>query len=444
MPPDEQKTCDLWALLMQQTKLDQIGAKILNGGPRAIRYRELRPGRKSMVFVARHDDVVRVLADEDDFSLCHYDALYSAIAPPRGVLIMRPEDRERKERLGILKAAAAKTDWFGTDPKPRRALARACVDSILAAVRRRRRFDLIGEYGFFAPYLISKRVFGLPGPRNFGILPPLLGAVNALPFGRKFTPETGPWLTQIAWSEFVLAQVLMNFENRCPLVRWSAVWGLTRERAHIERQIDKSPGFEGTLLGALWTVRRDFPAVEDDVYRDHVVSILMELGATINTFPGMAFSGIIDRWLKPRGPGFEASLQRLREMDHEDFVQEELRLAPLSGHLLRNATARMELGGLLLEEGEYVCALVKAAGRDIPDEPGEVIGGRCPNTYLHFGPESSPHQCFGHRLAPAMLAEMFLGLTRLSGLGTPGDLTDRGPAPGRRMVDFGAPGGVGP
>ena len=75
----------------------------------------------------------------------------------------------------------------------------------------------------------------------------------------------------------------------------------------------------------------------------------------------------------------------------------------------------------------------------------EVKAGRCPSSYLHFGPEDGPHRCFGHLLTPAMLAEMFLGLTRLPGLSPRGRMIgDSGLIPGRLMVEFGEPVGTEP
>jgi len=444
MPPVEPKVANLSALLQQQTTLDRIGGDILSGGPRAVRYRETRAGGKSMVFVARHDDVVRVLTDEDDFSLCHYDPLYSAVAPPGAFIIMRPEGPERAERLAILGAAAARTPWFEPDSAPRRDLARACVDNVLAAVSRRRRFDLIGEYGFFVPYLVAKRVLGLAGPRSFSLLPLIVCLANRHSLLQLFRPETGPYLTELAWSEFNVAQIVRNFEDRTWVIRMLARCGAAGLRKQIESYIDTFPrtAADPTLLNALWAVRRDFPKVEEDVYREHVVSIMMELAGTLLVVPGSGFSGTIDRWLQPGGPGLEASLRTLGTMDAEDFVQEQLRLAPPGPQLLRNATRPIDLGGLTVEKGEYVCVLIKSAGADIPN-PGDVTAGRCPSTYVHFG--QGCHRCFGHLLAPAVLAELFLGLTRLPNLEPRSGLTQvSGLVPGRLMVDFGQPVGTWP
>jgi cytochrome P450 len=444
MPPPDRPIADLSALLQQSTTLDQIGAEILReGGPGAIRYRETGASGTSMVFVARHDDVARVLKCEAEFSLYHYNPLYSAIAPPGAFIVMRPEGPERAQRMAILKAAAATTPWFGLDRGPRRDLTRECVNTVLTAVRGRRRFDLIGEYAFFVPYLVGERVLGFAGPRSFSLLPLLVCLLNRRSPLQLFRPETGPYLTGLAWSEFPGAQLLTNFENRNWLIRTLARWGASRLRNQTERHVDAAPkaARDGTLLSALWAVREDFKDVEDVVYREHVVSIMIELGGTLLLFPGLGFTEIIQRWLGPGGPGLEASLRRLDTMrsqgEAEDFVQEQLRLAPPSSLLLRNATQSVNLGGLTLEAGEYVCALVRSAGTDVSN-PQDVEAGRCPKTYLHFGPEGGPHQCFSHLFTPTVLAEIFLGLTRLNGLEPRSGLTAyKGMVPGRLMVEFG-------
>jgi hypothetical protein len=446
MPPVDRSIANLGDLLQQPSELDRIGAEILEGGSRAIRYRENRAGGKSMVFVARRDDVTDVLTDEARFSLCHYDPLYAAIAPPGAYLIMQPESAERTQRLNILRAAADETPWFATDRTARRDLARGCVDHILSTADRRpdRRFDLIGEYAFFAPYLAAKRVIGMSASRSFSLLS-LIILANGHPVSQLFARETRPYLTDLVWSEFVLAQVLINFENRIWLERVVARHCASQLRRQIERQVDSVPNAFGdqTLLKALQVVRPRFPDVEHEAYREHVVSITMELAATILLFPGQAFQGIIQRWLSPDGPGLAQSLGLLDTMHAEAFVQEELRLAAPSSHLLRNATGSIELGGLNLERGEYVCALVMAAGMDIP-HPQCVKAARPPETYLHFGPINGPHRCFGHLFAPTLIAEMFLGLTRLSGLALVGRPSKPVPVPGRMIVGFGALSGLRP
>jgi cytochrome P450 len=439
MTPADRYVADFSRLLQDQPKLDSIGAEILYGEHRALRYCETRPDGKTMVFVARHDDVSRVLTDEHDFSLYHYNPLYAAIAPPGAFVVMRPEGPKRAQRLEILKAAAARTPWFGPDQGPTRDLARRCVDTVLATLRSRRRFDLISEYGFFVPYLIGKQVIGLAGQRSVSPLALLPCLANGHSVFQVFRPETGPYLTELAWSEFPGAQLLVNFENRNGVIRTLARWGASPLRGQVEHLVDTFARTAGdqTLLNALLAVQGDFPDVLDSVYREHVVSIIMELGLTLLLFPGLAFTGTIESWLKPRGPGLEASLRQLKTTEAESFVQEQLRLIPPSARILRNATRSIDLGGLTIEAGDYVCALVKSAGTDVPN-PQEVKAGRCPSAYLHFGPELGPHRCFAHLFAPSVLAEIFLGLTRLPSLAPRSGLTQyQGMVPGRLIVEFG-------
>ena len=446
MRPVDRNLPDLSVLLGQEEELDRIGAHILNGGPRAVRYRETRPGGASMVFVAHHDDVVTVLTDEAAFSLRHYGSLYSAIAPRGAYIIMRDEGPERAERMDILNAAAARTPWFGPDRAKCRDLTRACVDNVITAVKGRHVFDLIEEYGFFVPYLVAKRVLGLGEPRAVSLLPLAICLLNGHSPFQILKPETRPYLTDVVWSELVVGQILQNFENRVWPLRLLARSSVARLRSQFGHYIDAFPRTAGdqTLLNALWAVRDEFSVVKDRDYREHVISIMAELVTTLLLVPGSGFTGIVDRWLSPGGPGFEASLHTIGTIDDEEFVQEQLRLAPPDKQLLRTATRRIDLGGLTVEPGEYVCVLVKWAGADIPD-PDAMKGGRCPSTYLHFGPENGPHRCFGHRLAPTVLAEMFQGLRRLPQF----DCSDKikavgGSVPGRLPVTFRQPARLAP
>ena len=148
-----------------------------------------------------------------------------------------------------------------------RKLAQECVDNIIASLRGRRRFDLVGEFGFFAPYVVSKRVIGLPGPRTISLLPLLICIANGHPLSLLLSPETGPYLTELAWSEVVVAQLISNFENRLSLMRIVARCATTRLRRQVEQYLDEFPETAGkdTLLHALWAVRSEFGNVHNDV-----------------------------------------------------------------------------------------------------------------------------------------------------------------------------------
>lgn len=437
MPLPDQEVRDLAKVFGDDPTLARIGAEILSGQARAIRYREKGGGGKSMVFVAKHDDVVEVLKNEHDFSLEHYVALNAAMSGPRSYLVMRPEGPERAERLAILQAARDRTDWFGTDPAPRHAVARRCVNEVLGAFGNGGRIDLIGEYGFFVPYLISERVLGVQPPKAFSLLS--LGyLINGHSLFQIFRPEFRPYLNDVAWSQFATAQLMGDFENRNVLFRWLGRYGAKRLRTQFEEIVqDSGPTApDQTLLNALWSIRSQFPKLTFDEYQEHVISIMVELTGTMLLTLGLAFTRILKRWTGSNGPGFHKSLSRLQQMDAEKFVQEECRLAPAGAKLLRTARRAVHLGGLDIEEGEYVCALLESAGRDVP-KPEEIDAHRPIETYVHFGPSDGPHHCFARHLTPAILAEMFLGLATLDDLTLRGGVTHRfNVNPGRLIATF--------
>jgi cytochrome P450 len=388
-----------------------------------------------MVFVARHLDVVEVLRDEARFSVSHYAPLYAA-APHGAILLMLPkESQEHKDRYAILEAAMKETPWF--TPEALRYLARQCVADLTAAFRARPggQFDLIGEFGYFAPYLIARGVFGLPGPRTSGLLPRLVCS------GVKFTPETTPYLTQFAWSQLVFAQLFGNFERRLVPLTWLAGYSAGKLTAHIKSQLRRmGPGAPAhpTLLWALnsQTVRAQFPHLEK-VYDEHIISLIIELVGTAQLIPGLGFSAIIDRW-EQDGAGLVGPLAALTPESLDNFVDESLRLSPPDVFLLRNARGATRIGDFDIREGEYVCALVAKAGRDSAaiDRPDEVILSRDQDLYVHFGPLGGPHRCFGRLIAHAMLGEMLLGLKDLAGLESTSKMSSPLMGPAKMMVRF--------
>jgi cytochrome P450 len=434
--------------------VDGYAAEILApGGPPAIRIFETRGDRPvSVVFVARHRDVAKVLRDEALFSVCHYDRLFAAVAPPGKCLLMRIPDEARKERYAILDAAAALTPWFKPGSLALEAVCRQRVDDLLSAFRARAaplegmrpQFDILGEYGNFAPYLISLNVFGLPGPACWGLIPRLACLVENFPLGRRFTRETGPYLTQFIWSQVVFAQLFAGFENRDAALIALARWATPRFRRHIRDRLkarDPTVDLKGhpTLLSALLSpqVRNAFAAIPEERFVEHVVSLMFELVGTAHVVPGMAFSGVVGRWLQG-GEALGEPLGVLAGPALDAFVDESLRLSPPNRFLLRNAAQTTSIGGFAIKKGEYVCALTAGAGMDpgVVHDPHEIRFHRGGADYLHFGPWDGPHHCFGRRIARTMLGEMLLGMTRLA------DLEPSGPPhafqgnPVRQMVTF--------
>ena len=363
---------------------------------------------------------------------------------------MHQPDEGRKERYAILCSAAQQTPWFQPDSEALRVVAANCVGDLLAAFRAResRQFDIIGDYGYFVPYLVGLRVLGLPGPQSWDLFARLACLFKNPPQGRKFTPETGPFRTQFMWSQLVFAQLFTDFENRDLPLRFFARYTEARLRAHIRHRLQYSEYQEPhradqSLLSALLStdVRQLYGKVGDDRYAEHVLSLMLELMGTAQTIPGLAFGGIIKRW-DDENLGFEAELQDLTSENSVAFVDESLRLSPPARYLLRTALEDTSIGGVAIRKGEYVCALVAKAATDprvIKGDTGMDLV-RSQAIYLHFGPEGGPHRCFGWHVARVLLGEMFLGLKTLPGLERTESVI--GKVPERQIVRF-APGGAG-
>jgi cytochrome P450 len=426
--------------------LSGYAAQMRERGRRAVRVRETgQAPNRAVVFVAGRQDAADVLTDEDAFSVCHYARLFGAVSPQGAYLLMRDESPERTLRYEILERAKLQTPWWDADPQvirpALRELARGVVESLMDAFRRRETpaFDVLGEFGAFAPYLVACEVFGLPGPQGCDPFAWLATQAMTLPKFRPFTAQTGPYLTQALWSQMVLGQLFADFENREAAIRLLAGASARRFLRHIRATLARpAPGVDPArrdLLSALRLVRPQFPQVSDAAYETHVLYLLLELVGTALAVPAAAFTSLIDAEVaRTGGPLRFDGLMR----DNADaYVDEALRLAGATGHLLRTATRTMAFADVQIEKDDYVCALVADAERDVPDGD-RLTPGRPQSAYLHFGPEGGPHRCFGRPIALPMLGEMMLGLQSLPGLQTTADLT-KAPFIGietRRVVRF--------
>jgi hydroxylation protein CepL len=85
-------------------------------------------------------------------------------------------------------------------------------------------------------------------------------------------------------------------------------------------------------------------------------------------------------------------------------VEEVIRWTSPAMHVLRVATADVEVGGRVLPKGSPVVAWLPAANRNerVFDRPQEFLLDRHPNRHLGFG--NGPHHCLGAALARAEIA----------------------------------------
>lgn len=179
------------------------------------------------------------------------------------------------------------------------------------------------------------------------------------------------------------------------------------------------------LVRDLVAARRTTPAadlvsdlVATDLSDDEIVAavvLLLNAGheASVNVF-GNGLAAMLERGLVPGGAVDTA-------------VEEMLRFDSALQLFERTATARVEVGGVVVEEGEKIAALLGAANRDpaVFEAPDEMRLDRDPNPHLAFG--AGVHFCLGAPLARMELVESVTALfARFPSLGLTGEPQSRG------------------
>jgi cytochrome P450 len=87
-----------------------------------------------------------------------------------------------------------------------------------------------------------------------------------------------------------------------------------------------------------------------------------------------------------------------------EAVEEALRWASPTNHLMRRTLAKVRVGDVWLDEGELVCAWIGSANRDerVFADPYTFDPGRSPNPHVAFG--VGTHRCIGGAAARVVLA----------------------------------------
>ena len=233
----------------------------------------------------------------------------------------------------------------------------------------------------------------------------------------------------------VIAELLGVPKVHAPDLRdWSQaivrMYEVERDQATVDAAVRASTDF-ATLVRELVAERRKDP--QDDLVSDLVatsstdgdsltedeivasVVLLLNAGheASVNVF-GNGFVAMLQRGLRP-GP------------DPALTVEEMLRFDSALQLFERTATEDVEIGGVVVEEGQKICALLGAANRDpaVFADPDTFLVDRDPNPHLAFG--VGVHFCLGAPLARMELAESLGTLfTRYPDLRLDGDPVSRG------------------
>ena len=135
--------------------------------------------------------------------------------------------------------------------------------------------------------------------------------------------------------------------------------------------------------------------------------------ASVNVF-GNGLVAMLERGLRP-GPDVPACVEEMLRFDSALQLFE------------RTATAPVEVGGVVVEEGQKIAALLGAANRDpaVFDRPDDFDVAREPNNHLAFG--VGVHFCLGAPLARMELVESVTALfDRFPGLALTEEPESRG------------------
>jgi len=223
----------------------------------------------------------------------------------------------------------------------------------------------------------------------------------------------------------VIAELLGVPASYAPSLRdWSQaivrMYEVAPSEAVVESAVQAATDF-AELVRSLAAHRREAPAddlisdlVATELSEDEVVAavvLLLNAGheASVNVF-GNGLTAMLRRGLRP-GPDVPAC------------VEEMLRFDPALHLFERTATEDVEVGGIVVERGQKIAALLGAANRDpaVFDRPDDFDVARDPNPHLAFG--VGVHFCLGAPLARMELAEslqaLFSSYPRLSLAGEP-------------------------
>jgi cytochrome P450 len=217
-------------------------------------------------------------------------------------------------------------------------------------------------------------------------------------------------------------------EHAGDLRRWSQaivrMYEPVPSAAVVDAAVTAATDFAALTRGLVDARRRD-PAddlisdlVRTELSDDEVVAavvLLLNAGheASVNVF-GNGLVAMLERGLRP-GPDAAVTVEEMLRFDSALQLFE------------RTATGPVEIGGVVVEEGQKIAALLGAANRDpgvFPDADTFDVR-RDPNPHLAFG--VGVHFCLGAPLARMELAESLTALfTAHPGLTLAGDVESRG------------------
>lgn len=470
------------------------------------------PRSGHLVFVAKYDDVTHIQNHADIFTTEHYHRIGLELGGERVIIGERGNSEERKERLNVLhtamftlgmKLAQRPVDeglrnmirgtYFLDLPQIAREalhaagsavhaamaeIARSASQTALARLRQTGRIDLLQDLGFFVPYIISDRLYGLKGPDWLTPIAISARFAKSSPFEAprqwfetlEAAPRSAaPYITLQTWTRFSFAEIFTN------IVRYSELTGIARQAydefnqhlRHLFETERRAPSGRPTLVGEFVANRRLIPdgaggarETDDELaiasnLKQGILSLTDLMGAHMVNI-GPPFGKIMDFLLRQPTDMVDfidhhrqvfaaarvAGTHALPPGDVEtafynQFIDECLRFRPAGTVQFRIARkpsgddtppaawrATLPSGGAVAD-GDIVAMMVSAANMDPLKfaHPQDFDITRDPGDYIAFGGTPAAgasgqavHHCWGKPIGRVCLREMIKAAETLPGL----------------------------
>jgi Dyp-type peroxidase family len=394
----------------------------------------------SIVCVGRYKNVLKVLHDEQHFSVRPYKEAIARITGGENMIVGMPSgDPERDVRMKIWDAA--ETAYNGA---PVEAIIEAVVSGSIARCTPTGRLDIARDIGCIVPLELARSYYGIPGPdwlsptavaAGFNKLEITDVPPSWLTNSPAVDPQDIPFLSLQAWTRFAFAQVFLNLLRAADLTEIAQ-----RTTAELFAYLDdligeayQSKADNRTLLGCMISqVPRNLTLDEFRKVNERLRLVLAEriVGGTDTL--NEAIVNVVDLLLKypERMQRAKVAAQNLQlaESEHkattqppsvvagqalakaqseiDAVIRECLRFNPVAPMIFRVCEDDTEIEGRPIKQGTLVCLLAKTAMFDpsvFPRPDDFIVNGpeRPANSYITFGVR--PHACGGQKIAETAL-----------------------------------------
>jgi cytochrome P450 len=365
--------------------------------------RTFRPvlARGPVTLATRADDVLKILRDEETFTVRPYAHTMEHFAGP---FVLGLDGAQHAAARGELKEVLA-----SIDPTELRSWANDAAERLVTEHARDGQIDMVTDLAERLPARFVADYFGVPGPDED---------------------------TLISWSKTLFEGTFLNLLQRSLDAEAATV--AAAMRAHIDELVSQTrvhePAGRITVLQGLiaQTGAQDGES-DNSAIATTLIGLVLAAIPTVSKATARAANCLLSS-----SGAFAGSRSAAQRDDHEllwRYVREALRFQPQTSALLRETAARTTLSAgtrhrQTIREHHLVLAGTASAMHDhqAVDEPRRFHPDRPDSDYLHFG--AGPHRCLGEHIAPVLMTAAIAALFRRPGL-------RRLPGPAGRLVTEG-------